>query len=69
MKHIVKDHEMDTTPHDADNNVQPGLTAMQWTLLFFAFALGIASVFTLDKTVLAKGPGASNSVQAAVAAP
>ena len=46
-----------------------GLTTKQWTLLLFAFLLGIASVFTLDKTILARDTTASSTVQAATHTP
>lgn len=55
-------------PQDYESH-QTGLTAKQWTLLLFAFFLGIASVFTLSKTVFDKDHGSTNAVRAATASP
>lgn len=59
---------MDTNTHDAGERIS-GLSGKQWAMLFLAFVLGIACVFTLDKTVMARGAGGSNTVQAATASP
>ncbi|HBT76249.1 MAG TPA: hypothetical protein DEB39_04830 [Planctomycetaceae bacterium] len=59
---------MDTNSREV-TKARSGLTAKQWTMLFFSFVLGLACVFTLDKTFLARDQASSNTVQAATAAP
>ncbi len=46
-------------------NRKTGFTKKQYALLLIAFIMGIASVYTLDKTLLAKDPP-TNVAQAAI---
>ncbi len=50
---------------ETTTNRKTGFTKKQYVLLLIAFIMGIASVYTLDKTLLAQDPP-SNIAQAAI---